>query len=72
MVLRGTALVALMIIGLAAPQGEALAQFIPLGPPVGASPPVADQDLPPYDPPPGYRSSGPGAGKYHSRTVMRS
>ena len=65
MVLRTTALVTLIMIGLAAPQGEALAQFIPPGPPVAAPPPfqtlppVADEELPPYDPPPGYRSSGP-------------
>jgi lipoprotein-anchoring transpeptidase ErfK/SrfK len=57
-----------MMIGLAAPQGEALAQFIPPGPPVAAPPPfqtlppVADEELPPYDPPPGYRSSGPYGG----------
>ncbi|MCC6887196.1 MAG: L,D-transpeptidase family protein [Hyphomicrobiales bacterium] len=60
------------MIGLAGSSNEALAQFLPPGPPVAVPspfrtlpPPAAvedDDDLPPYDPPPGYRAptdSGP-------------
>ena len=51
------------------PTGTALAQFLPPLPPLGASPPLMrplppaavdnDDDLPPYDPPPGYRRAAP-------------
>jgi lipoprotein-anchoring transpeptidase ErfK/SrfK len=54
-----------LLIGLAAPAGEALAQLFPPGPPVvlpspfrTLPPPVEnDNNLPPYDPPPGYRGN---------------
>ena len=55
-----------LLIGLTAPAGEALAQFFPPGPPIQLPspfrplpPPAAelDDDLPPYDPPPGYRGA---------------
>jgi lipoprotein-anchoring transpeptidase ErfK/SrfK len=62
MVLRAAAIV--LMIGLAGASGEALAQFIPPGPPMAAPPPFLppppgreenDDNLPAYDPPPGYR-----------------
>ena len=62
MFLRAAAVTALMI-GLMGSPGTALAQFLP-GPPSVVPPPfrplppaVVDNDdnLPPYDPPPGYR-----------------
>jgi lipoprotein-anchoring transpeptidase ErfK/SrfK len=63
MVLRST-ITAALLIGLA---GSAMAQFapgpiLPLPPPFRSLPPVVenDRDLPPYDPPPGYRDSAPG------------
>jgi lipoprotein-anchoring transpeptidase ErfK/SrfK len=70
MFLRAVAVSALMIGFMGAP-GEVLAQFYP-GPPGAAPPPmrplpppatVDDADLPPYDPPPGYRRQQP-AGSY--------
>jgi lipoprotein-anchoring transpeptidase ErfK/SrfK len=63
MVLRAAAVTILMV-GLAAAPGSALAQFLPPGPPTAMPPPFIppppanaelDNDLPPYDPPPGYR-----------------
>ena len=79
MVLRATAYVTVVLMGLAAPAGEALAQFNPPGPPVmvpppfRSLPPVADDDdLPPYDPPPGYRRlPRPGAGTQPPQTYQR-
>jgi lipoprotein-anchoring transpeptidase ErfK/SrfK len=67
MFLRAAAVTALMIGFMGAP-GEALAQFMPgppgtMPPPMRPLPPVAiedDNDLPPYDPPPGYRRLPPG------------
>jgi lipoprotein-anchoring transpeptidase ErfK/SrfK len=66
MVLRATAAVIALLIGLGA---SAQAQFLPgppgpLPPPFRSLPPVADddRDLPPYDPPPGYRA--PASGPY--------
>jgi lipoprotein-anchoring transpeptidase ErfK/SrfK len=69
MFLRAAALTALTI-GLVGAPGVASAQFLP-GPPMSAPPPmrplppvaVDQDDLPPYDPPPGYRR-GPQAGAY--------
>jgi lipoprotein-anchoring transpeptidase ErfK/SrfK len=71
MFLRAAAVTALMM-GLAGASGEALAQFYP-GPAGVAPPPFRaplppaavdnDDDLPPYDPPPGYRRA-PQAGPY--------
>jgi lipoprotein-anchoring transpeptidase ErfK/SrfK len=69
MFLRAAALTALTI-GLVGAPGVASAQFLP-GPPMSAPPPmrplppvaVDQDDLPPYDPPPGYRR-GPPAGAY--------
>jgi lipoprotein-anchoring transpeptidase ErfK/SrfK len=70
MFLRTAAAIAL-VMGLAGSSGEALAQFFP-GPPGVAPPPfraplppsaVDDDDLPPYDPPPGYRRA-PQSGTY--------
>lgn len=70
MFLRAAALTALMVGLSAASAGTALAQFLPPLPLPGVSPaplrqvpPVAvenDDDLPPYDPPPGYRRPAPG------------
>jgi lipoprotein-anchoring transpeptidase ErfK/SrfK len=69
MFLRTAAAIAL-VMGLAGSSGEALAQFYP-GPPGVAPPPMPlmrplppaaidnDDDLPPYDPPPGYRRAPP-------------
>jgi lipoprotein-anchoring transpeptidase ErfK/SrfK len=71
MFLRAAAVTALMVGlsgGLVASSGTALAQFLPplpplLAPPQRPLPPSAvdnDTDLPPYDPPPGYRApAGP-------------
>src|SRR5688572_614169 len=68
MVSRAALAAITLLIGLAAPAGEALAQLFPPGPPVALPspfrtlpPPVeTDDDLPPYDPPPGYRgNAGP-------------
>ncbi len=71
MFLRTAAAIAL-VMGLAGSSGEALAQFYP-GPPGVAPPPFRaplppasvddDDDLPPYDPPPGYRRA-PQSGTY--------
>ena len=70
MFLRAAALTALTI-GLVGAPGVASAQFLP-GPPMSAPPPMRplppaavdqDDDLPPYDPPPGYRRA-PQAGAY--------
>ena len=73
MFLRAAAVTALVVGlsgGLAALPSTALAQFLPPLPPLGASPPLMrplppaavdnDDDLPPYDPPPGYRRAGAG------------
>jgi hypothetical protein len=70
MFLRAAAFTALTI-GLVGAPGVASAQFLP-GPPMSAPPPMRplppaavdqDDDLPPYDPPPGYRRAPP-AGAY--------
>ena len=76
MFLRAAAVTALVVGlsgGLAALPSTALAQFLPPLPPLGASPPLMrplppaaidnDDDLPPYDPPPGYRRAAPGYGQ---------
>src|SRR5262245_55247105 len=64
MLSRGApAAVAAFLIGIGLSTVEVSAQFQPPGPPIFAPPPfraplppVADDDLPPYDPPPGYRA----------------
>src|SRR5690242_19228201 len=64
---RAVAVTALMI-GIMGAPGGALAQLLPL-PPLGTAPPPMrplpppvdnDADLPPYDPPPGYRAPAQG------------
>jgi lipoprotein-anchoring transpeptidase ErfK/SrfK len=76
MFLRTAAALALLT-GLAGVSGEALAQFFP-GPPGAAPPPFRaplppaavdnDDDLPPYDPRPGYRGAPQGGGYGQQRT----
>ena len=67
MLLRATTALAALTLSFAAPAGVALAQLFPqLGPPVASPSPfrplppvtVENENLPPYDPPPGYRPSG--------------
>ncbi len=64
MLLRAAAVTAWIVIGFAGSSGVALAQFFPPGPPAIVPPSfrplppgavVDDDDLPPYDPPPGFR-----------------
>ena len=65
MLLRAAAAVSVLLIGLAGSAAPALAQFFPSPPqflPPGMRPlppvEVEDDEVPPYDPPPGYRQPG--------------
>ncbi len=67
MLVRAAAAVTVLLIGLGGSAGLALAQFFPpappqvLPPPLRLPPPIEDDDLSPYDPPPGYgRPASPG------------
>jgi lipoprotein-anchoring transpeptidase ErfK/SrfK len=75
MVLRATAFITAVLIGSAG--APALAQFMPPGPPaqmpppMRSLPPVSDDELPPYDPPPGYQAPARGPYSEPPQTYQR-